>query len=160
MDMLVSTQLTEVTPFTELLSSLSLQLFPLCYCLENSCCLVRLDSQICPLNSESPPGLHRLPLPVPWPRNSLKSISWGNHSAYFLCFLSLSGHCSAFPDSGLPTIISYIFLFSQLFQSEDKPGPLLYLGQKAKSHHLSKKIFSENTNIKHQTYNNFYTDFT
>lgn len=93
-------------PFTDLLSSLSVQLFPPCYS------VLKALAACVPLDSHLSSQLRVHQALNRWPGNSLKSRSWDNHRAYFIfpCLLMVTV-LQCLIVSVLPTVISYIFLF-------------------------------------------------
>lgn len=65
-------------------------------CAENSstCGFPRLNLLF---NSGRPPCSVGLPLSVPEPGKFPQAISWGNHRAYLMCFLTLRYYCPLLP---------------------------------------------------------------
>lgn len=83
------------------LSSLVLQ------CPENSSCLGFSDSQLYLLIHVALPGFL---LSATLPGNSLQAVSWGNHRAHLVCFLSLRDQCSLLP--GVQCLNTIVFILS------------------------------------------------
>lgn len=72
-----------------------------------------------------------------------QAISWGNHRAHLICFLSLRDHCPLLSDvHHLENCCFTVFMFSWLFQEGGQIcSLLLHLVWKGKLHMYSKCIF-------------------
>ena len=76
-------------------------------CLANSSCPSFSNSQLHIFIHLALPGFL---LPVLLPGNSLQAVSWGNHRAHLVCFLSLRNHCSLLP--GVQCLKTIVFILS------------------------------------------------
>lgn len=91
-------------------------------CLANSSCPSFSNSQLHILIHLTLPGFL---LPVLLPGNALQAVSWGNHGAHLVCFLSLRNHCSLLPGVRcLKTIVFILSGFSLVSGKRVNPVPV------------------------------------